>query len=145
MRYLIAAVVFPIFSVAQTISPQPAEYVYLELVPREKVVLIFKAKSICNLDKVVLEDIEAAQDLPSAGGGDKARVRVKAIVVGSVSPCSSWPKGIIERRLVVGPFDSKMTHIHITALNGVTVGTVNCGRVPHAGSPDKDCKIPVEK
>ncbi len=48
----------------------------------------------------------------------------------------------MEKKLIIGPFKSQMTHIHLTALNGLQVSTSqDCGMVPPGGTFDKDCNI----
>lgn len=104
--------------------------------------MTFKAETICDLDKFIIQDFETTKKYPSAEIKKDTPVRVKTIIANSVSPCSSLPKGKMEQKMVIGPFKSQMTHIHITALNGLQVSaSQDCGIVPPGATFDKDCKI----
>ncbi len=108
---------------AGDIPAQSANYFYQELAPRKKIVLTFTAEAICDLDKFVIQDFESTAKYPSAVTKKSELVRIKTIIANSVSPCSSLPKSKMEKKIVIGPYKTQMTHIHITALNGLQVST----------------------
>ncbi len=121
-----------------------SSYYYFELVPKEKLVLTFRSDKICNdgTDKIRVDEFDSKASYPSIDTKGKVAVRIKSIFVESFSICSNNPIGKIEQKVVIGPFDSQMTHIRITTSDGVQVSQASdCGIVPPGATFDGNCKI----
>ncbi|GEM_PF-3095462 len=121
-----------------------SNYYYFELVPKEKLVLTFSSDKICNddSDKIRVNEFDSKASYPSIDAKGKVAVRIKNIFVESFSICSNNPIGKIEQKVVIGPYNSQMTHIRITASVGVQVSLASdCGKVPPGATFDGNCKI----
>ena len=134
-------------SFASGIQGRKSNYYYLELVPKEKFVLTFQADKICsnNTDQIRVDEFDSSTSYPSIERKGNAPVRIKSIFVESFSICSNNPIGKLERKVIIGPYKDKITHIRITASDGVKVYMANdCGMIPPGTSFDINCKaIPV--
>lgn len=110
---------------AVQIGPQgrKSSYYYFELAPKEKLVLTFIADKICtnDSDKILVDEFNSTASYPSTEKKVNVAVRIKSIFVESYSVCSSHPIEKLNREIVIGPFESQMTHIRITTSDGVQV------------------------
>lgn len=109
-----------------------SKYFYFELVPKEKVILTFKAQKRCSndTDKISLQDFEVIKFYQSEQLEKRVPVRVKNYYAESFSVCSNNPTGSIEKKIVIGPFKNKMTHIRITASDSINVErSGDCGEI----------------
>jgi hypothetical protein len=119
--------------VPSSLSARNSKYFYVELVPKEKVILTFKAQKRCSddTDKISVQDFEVIKFYHSAELEKRVPVRVKNYYAESFSVCSNNPTGTIEKKVVIGPFKNKMTHIRITTSDSISVErSGDCGEVP---------------
>lgn len=146
---------FAAFAVQAGPQARKSNYYYFELVPKEKLELSFQSDKICsnNTDKIQVDEFDSTAAYPSVEKKGKVPVRIKNIFVESFSVCSNNPIGKIEKKIVIGPFPKQMTHIRITASDGIQVAQVGeacdakmtkvMGLLADAGicSDDSDCII----
>jgi len=122
-----------------------AKYFYWELYPKERLVLTFEAERICpnNSDKISITEFEAKKKyLSNENIQQNVDVRIKNLYVEAFSSCSNNPSGKIQHKLVIGPYPRLMTHVRVTASEGVSVNSSNdCGMVPAGGTFGKNCNI----
>jgi len=149
--YIVLALsLFASYAFAAQPGPQgrKSNYYYFELVPKEKLVLTFQSDKICSndTDKISVDEFDSTASYPSAEKKGKVPVRVKSIFAESFSVCSNQPTGKLEKKIVIGPFNSQMTHIRITTSDGIQVSqATDCGLVPPGATFDKSCNIvPVQ-
>jgi hypothetical protein len=127
MRALCVLIILALVSLSSASPSVPqgrkANYFYFELVPKEKLVLTFKADKICakDVDKISVNEFDSEAKYPATETKGKVPVRIKNIFVESFSPCSNHPVGKLEKKLVVGPFAKQMTHIRVTTSEGIEV------------------------
>lgn len=135
-------------SFASRIQSRKSNYYYLELVPKEKLVLTFQADKICrsNTDQIRIDEFDSTASYPSNERRGGVLVRIKSIFVESFSVCSHNPIGKLEKKVIIGPNKEKMTHIRITTSDGVNVDVANdCGMIPPGTSFDVKCKAIPKK
>lgn len=102
-----------------------SNYYYFEIAPKEKLVLTLQADKRCanEMDRISVDEFESTTSYPSMEKKGKVHVRVKSIFAESFSPCSNNPVGKLEKKIVVGPFANRMTHIRLITSDGIQVSS----------------------
>lgn len=132
------------FAVNANPQGRKSNYYYFELVPKEKLVLTLLSDKRCNndVDKISVDEFDSTAFYSSTETKKKESVRIKNIFANSFSVCSNQPNGKLEKKIVIGPFNSQMTHIRLIASEGMQVNqSHDCGILPSEATFDKSCNI----
>jgi hypothetical protein len=116
------------------LAPKKALLYYRELSPNNKVVIILKADKKCKEadEKISVEEFEVVKFYHSATEKRRVPVKVKNLYVERTSVCqTAGGSGVLEKKIVVGPFKYKMTHIRLITPEGINVSYApDCGVPP---------------
>ncbi len=99
---------------------EPAHLYYFEVYPKDGITLEFAANRICPDDKIKIQNFESSAEYPSVDTGKPQKVRIINIYADMSSLCSNMPRGNVKKILKISPVATQMTHIFVTAGDGVS-------------------------
>ena len=128
----------------EALPGKAAKYYYFELRPEEKVVFTFIAPKKCKNESndIMIEDLEVVKFYRSEELDKRVPIRVKSLYVQSSSECSTPSKLMTTKKLVVGPFSKRLTHVRLTVEEGISVQKgLGCGEEPEGKFYNEFCSL----
>ena len=110
---------------ASTLGPsaRKSKFYYLEVYPKEPLVLTFKAPKYCKDDseKIGIQDFFDQKSFSSPDASKQVPVKIVNLYVDDFSICSTQPKGSISKTYSLPADPEKMSHVYITVSDGIDV------------------------
>ena len=113
------------FALTTGAQARRSKFFYFELVPKETLVLSFKAPRHCKdeSEKLIVQDFFSEKSYPSVDAGKEVPVRILNLHADYFSICSAHAFGSITKQYTLPADADKMSHVYVTTPDGVEVRT----------------------
>ena len=124
---ILAALIISYSAMASSPVGKAAFFYYIELPPNQKLTLLLQSNRVCpgNKEQIVTHQFETTAPYTSAENWKKAAALIKNVYAEFYPSCSNLIDGKIEKRIVIGPFKKRMTHIRLTTSENLQVTQVS--------------------